>query len=227
MAVPYPSTLNVNVPGVAGSIQKVTATLHNFTHTCPEDLAVPGRGPTGAKTILMSGVGGCPQDASEPLINLTFDQAATSDLADIPVSGYPSSIAYKPSEASPTGSLTSPAPGSPYPVDLNVFNTTPPNGTWSLFIEDQARGRRPGAGRLVAEHHGTGEYRQRGQAQAEQEERNRRGPSDRRRCRPAQSERQGREERFGLKVRCRRRPWHGEAQGQGQGQGGKDAQQLR
>jgi len=134
-ASPYPAT--VNVTGFVGNVQKVTATLRSFTHTCPEDLAVLLVGPSGAKSILMGNVGGCPQGASEPVINLTFDQAATNSLADIASSGYPVSGSYRPSESGPTSSLSPPAPGSPYPVNLGIFGGTPANGVWQLFIEDQ------------------------------------------------------------------------------------------
>jgi large repetitive protein len=128
-ATPYPSTLNVT--GFAGNVQKVTATLRSFTHTCPDDLAVLLVGPGGAKSVLMGNVGGC---ADTGTINLTFDQTAANTLndADLAVSGT-----YRPSESGAT-SLTPPAPGGPYPVDLNVFNATPANGAWQLFIEDQA-----------------------------------------------------------------------------------------
>src|SRR3954452_3739822 len=76
---PYPSTITAS--GLAGNVQKATVTLRGFTHTCPEDLAVLLVGPSGAKSILMGNVAGCPQDAGgEPVIDLTFDQAAASGL---------------------------------------------------------------------------------------------------------------------------------------------------
>jgi subtilisin-like proprotein convertase family protein len=130
-ASPYPSTINVS--GLAGNVQKATVTLRSFTHTCPDDLAVLLVGPSGARSILMGNVGGCPQ-TDIGLINLTFDQAALSALNDVDTA---LSGTYRPSESGPTSSLTPPAPGSPYPVSLDVFNGTPANGAWSLFIEDQ------------------------------------------------------------------------------------------
>jgi subtilisin-like proprotein convertase family protein len=132
-ASPYPAT--VNVTGFVGNVQKVTATLRGFTHTCPDDLGVLLVGPSGAKSILMGNVGGCPGGSSAPVVNLTFDQVAASSLND---ADYPVSGTYRPSESGPTGSLSSPAPGSPYPLNLDIFNGTPANGVWQLFIEDQA-----------------------------------------------------------------------------------------
>jgi subtilisin-like proprotein convertase family protein len=132
VASPYPSTLNVI--GLAGNVQKVTATLNGFTHTCPADLVVLLAGPSGTNSTLMGGVGGCP-GTDIGLINLTFDQAAASELdsTDTALSGT-----YRPSGSG--GSFTPPAPGGTHPLDLNVFNGTPPNGVWQLFIEDQRGG---------------------------------------------------------------------------------------
>lgn len=131
-ATPYPSTINAT--GFGGPVQKATVTLHNFTHTCPEDLSVLLVGPSGAKTILMGNVGGCPQ-TDIGVLNLTFDQAAASEINDVDtvVSGT-----YKPSEDVPNfnGDLSPPAPPGPYPVNLDVFNGGAANGTWSLFIDD-------------------------------------------------------------------------------------------
>lgn len=133
---PYPSTINVT--GFTGNVQKVTATLRSFTHTCPDDIAVLLVGPSGANSILMGRVGGCPSGVSAPVVNLTFDQDATSTLNE---DDYPGSGTYRPSQ---TGTipdpLSAPAPGGPYPFFLDVFNGTPANGAWRLFIEDQEGG---------------------------------------------------------------------------------------
>ena len=134
-ANPYPSTLNVNVPGLAGNLQKVTATLHGYVHTCPTDVAILLVGPSGANTTLMGNVGGCPGTPdSTGVIDITFDEAATRTLNDTDVV---TSGTYLPS-ANGTTALSAPAPTGPYPLNLNVFNNLPPNGTWKLFIEDQA-----------------------------------------------------------------------------------------
>jgi hypothetical protein len=135
VATPYPSTIGAS--GFAGNVQKVTATLHSFSHTCPDDVAVLLVGP-GAKSILMGNVGGCSGDPTVLNVTLTFDQSATSVLNadDDAVSGT-----YRPS-INPLGldSLSPPAPGPPYPGNLDVFNGTPANGTWSLFVDDQFSG---------------------------------------------------------------------------------------
>jgi subtilisin-like proprotein convertase family protein len=135
VATPYPATIPAS--GFAGNLQKATVTLHSFTHTFPDDLVVDLVGPGGQNTLLMGRVGGDSGDP-QPFINLTFDQSASATLnsTDEATSGT-----YQPS-VDPTESpftLSPPAPsGSLTVADLNVFNTHPANGTWSLFIEDQA-----------------------------------------------------------------------------------------
>jgi subtilisin-like proprotein convertase family protein len=133
IASPYPSTINVN--GFAGNVQKATVTLNGFTHTYPDDIAVLLVGPSGANSILMGRVGG---SSDTGVISLTFDQSSPNTLNedDTATGGT-----YRPSQG-PTipDPLSPPAPGGPYPVDLNALNTSPANGTWKLFIEDQVSG---------------------------------------------------------------------------------------
>jgi subtilisin-like proprotein convertase family protein len=134
VASPYPSTINVT--GFAGNVQKVTATLNGFTHSYPDDIAVLLVGPSGTNSILMGHVGGDSGDP-QPQSNITFDQAALSTLntTNEVITGT-----YRPSvEQADMAAMSPPAPPGPvFPVDLNVFNNGPANGTWSLFIEDQA-----------------------------------------------------------------------------------------
>jgi subtilisin-like proprotein convertase family protein len=129
-ATPYPSS--VNASGFAGNVQKATVTLRNLTHTCPEDIQALLVGPSGAKSILMANVGGCPQ-TDIGLINLTFDQAVTNTIQ---TSTVPASGTYRPSDSGTTSSLSPPAPANPYQANLGVFNGTAANGTWNLFVED-------------------------------------------------------------------------------------------
>lgn len=131
-ATPYPSTINVT--GMAANITKATVTLNTFIHTYPDDLDVLLVGPTGANTVLMGQVGGT--DDPGP-IDVTFDQDATATLnsSDTMTAGT-----YQPSESGATASLDAPAPPAPYPVDLGVFNNTPGNGAWQLYILDTDSG---------------------------------------------------------------------------------------
>lgn len=134
---PYPST--VNATGFAGNVQKVTATLNGFSHSCPDDISVLLVGPTGTNSLLMGHVGGCPGEPDPAPVNITFDQASTNTLNDTDVV---TTGTYRPSQlATEVEPLRPPAPSSAfYPADLNLFNGKPANGTWSLYIDDQVGG---------------------------------------------------------------------------------------
>ena len=133
---PYPSSINVS--GLVGNLTKLTVTLNNLTHTYSRDIDILLIGPTGAKILLMSDVGG-----SSSLSNLTFtfDASATGFL---PETGQPTSGIYKPTDFTDVNGAdtfaNSPAPTGPYGVDLSVFNNTSPNGTWRLYVVDDGVG---------------------------------------------------------------------------------------
>jgi len=131
-AAPYPSTINVS--GLTGVVTKVTVTLNGFTHTFPADVDVLLVGPGGQQCILMSDAGG---SAAVSSVNLTFDDAAAVSLP----SSTLSSGTYKPTNYGSPDNFPPPGPGSvtqPLNPPLSVFNGTNPNGTWSLFVVDDA-----------------------------------------------------------------------------------------
>jgi hypothetical protein len=73
-------------------------------------------------------------------LTLTFDDAAAGPVPSPAVSGT-----FKPTQSGDDGcpldsttSYPSPAPGSPYGTALSSFNGTDPNGTWSLYVVDNA-----------------------------------------------------------------------------------------
>jgi hypothetical protein len=146
LATPYPSELNVS--GVTGNVDSVTATLNNVqTFNGPDGSSQVINlllvGPEGQKVVLMSQVGSAPLNN----ITLNFDDNAAAFLGQ----PYPTTLPiiasgnYKPSNYSfngfrdiypfvgdtPTG-----APEGPYGSTLSVFNNTSPNGTWKLFAVD-------------------------------------------------------------------------------------------
>lgn len=128
-ASPYPSVINVS--GIAGTVTKVTATLHSLTHTFPGDLDVLLVGPGGQKVMLMSDVGGG-NDVNN--ITLTFSDGAPSVPPTL-VSGT-----FAPVNSGTTDPFPAPAPAAPYGTALSAFNGVDPNGTWRLFIVDDAGG---------------------------------------------------------------------------------------
>jgi uncharacterized repeat protein (TIGR01451 family) len=128
-AVPYPSTISIS--GITGTVTKVTATLTGLSHTFPDDIDVLLVGPGGQKVMLMSDVGG---GNSVTNITITLDDSAASSLPD---STLISSGTYKPTNIDTnTDNFPAPAPGPPYLTNLSVFNSQNPNGTWSLYVQD-------------------------------------------------------------------------------------------
>jgi subtilisin-like proprotein convertase family protein len=126
----YPS--KITVAGLPSNPSKVTVTLKGISHTYPDDLDILLVGPGGQKVLLMSDAGG-----GSDLINttLTFDDAAASKLADTSaiVAGT-----YKPTDFVTGDTFPSPAPAGPYGTALSAFNGLNPNGTWSLYVLDDA-----------------------------------------------------------------------------------------
>jgi uncharacterized repeat protein (TIGR01451 family) len=134
IATPYPSSIVVsNLPG---TIIKVVATLNNINHPFPRDIDILLVGPQGQKVMLMSDVG-----AGFALNNVTlsFDDKAAATLPETSqiVSGI-----YRPINYAGVGTADSfapPAPAMPYTnTFFSVFDNSDPNGTWSLFVVDDA-----------------------------------------------------------------------------------------
>jgi subtilisin-like proprotein convertase family protein len=129
----YPSPITVS--GLSGTIVDVNVTLTGLSHTFPDDVDVLLVGPLGQKVVLMADVGGGLDVVS---IGLTFDDAASASLPDVAqiVAGT-----FKPT-VGVGGAFNgaAPAPAGPYGTTLSGFNATAPNGTWSLFVWDDAGG---------------------------------------------------------------------------------------
>jgi thermitase len=125
-AAPFPST--IVVPPGMGTIANVKVVLRGFSHTWPDDVDVLLIGPTNQSVILMSDVGGS-VDASN--LTLTFDDSAPS------IGGTLSTGTFRPTDEELGDSFGSAPPG-PYGSTLAGFNGTNPEGTWRLFIVDDA-----------------------------------------------------------------------------------------
>jgi subtilisin-like proprotein convertase family protein len=127
---PYPS--NVSISGMTGTITKVTVTLKGISHTYPDDLDVLLVGPAGQNAVVMSDVGGS-VDVNN--LNLTLDDAAALSLPD---ASALTSGTFKPTNVGTTDSFPAPAPATSGGSALSVFNGTNPNGTWRLYVVDDA-----------------------------------------------------------------------------------------
>jgi subtilisin-like proprotein convertase family protein len=140
----YPSSITVT--GFSGqAVIKATVTVYGFTHGFPSDVDILLVGPQGQKSILMANTGG-QNKYSVTNLTLTFDDDASSTLPIYtrlasgtfkPTNGY-ASIGYTnlPFEFP----LPAPAGNSNSPTGLSVFKNTDPNGTWKLFVVDDASG---------------------------------------------------------------------------------------
>jgi subtilisin-like proprotein convertase family protein len=129
-ATPYPA--NLAVAGLSGTIQSLAVRLDGVTHTFPGDLEVVLVGPGGQRVNLWSDAG-----ASVDLSNaaITFRDGFPPLAGDNLTPGG----TYAPTDATPFGeSLPAPAPAAPYSATLSTFNGLDPNGTWSLYVADDA-----------------------------------------------------------------------------------------
>lgn len=129
-ATPYPSEIAVS--GLVGAVEKVTVTLSGFTHTFPSDVDVLLVAPSGQTVVLMSDAGGGTDVSS---IDLTFDDDAATALPSVLVSGT-----FRPTNAGVGDAYPAPAPPTPHGATLAALKGASPNGTWRLFVNDDAAG---------------------------------------------------------------------------------------
>lgn len=133
----YPSPIVVS--GEVGVVQRVSVTLNGFSHAFPADTDFLLVSPSGRKSVLMSDFGAGSPGVSN--INVTLD-----DYADRPI---PSTVtgntgvpfvtgSYRPANSGTTDIFPAPAPAAPYTYTLSAFNGDTPNGTWNLYIIDDA-----------------------------------------------------------------------------------------
>ena len=135
-ANPYPS--NINIAGVVGTVTKVTVSVTGFSHTFPGDVDMLLVGPGGQKFIVMSDSGGGTDVVN---LNMTFDDTAATLLPATLVSGT-----FRPTNIGTGDLFPAPAPSAPYQSPAtagaatfaSVFNGLNPNGTWSLYVVDDA-----------------------------------------------------------------------------------------
>ncbi|MBP6004072.1 MAG: M36 family metallopeptidase [Pyrinomonadaceae bacterium] len=136
-ATPYPS--NIAVSGLTGN-KVISMTLTGMSHTFPADVDVLLVGPGGQKFIPMSDQGGG-NDMSN--VNLTLVDSAAAALPTTIVSGE-----FRPTADATADTFAAPAPAGPYtlpaPGGAGTFASTfgvdgtAMNGTWSLYVVDDA-----------------------------------------------------------------------------------------
>ena len=128
LAAPYPST--IVVPAGLGTVARTRVVLRGLTHSFPSDVDVLLVSPGGQTVVLMSDVGGS-FDVSN--VTLTFDDDAP------PLSSAAlSSGVFRPTNPVTGDFFPSPAPSAPHGSSLSSFNGVAAEGTWRLFVIDDA-----------------------------------------------------------------------------------------
>ena len=131
----YPSSITFsNVPG---KIIRMSLRLRQMTHTFPDDYDILLVGPQGQKAMLMSDCGG-----SVAVVNYTVFITETA-LAMPDSSALDDPYGYLPtnySGGSDPHDIFPPNAANIYSTSLAVFNNTDPNGTWNLYVVDDATG---------------------------------------------------------------------------------------
>lgn len=127
-----PFGASISVAGVTGVVSKVTVTLNGLNHTWLEDLSVLLLAPNGQQVMLFSGAG---RDCNVHSATLTFDDAAAAPL---PVAGPIASGTYQPNNYVTNLTTITGVPDGPHTDTLSGLNGIDPNGTWALFVMDNA-----------------------------------------------------------------------------------------
>ena len=134
-ASPYPS--NVVVSGMAGPITTVTVALNNLTHSTLNDVDVLLVAPTGQNLIVLSDIGDPSTLATANNATLTFSDAAANT---VPPGTVPTGT-FRPTNNLAGDTFPAPAPAPSSQTTLaGAFTGINPNGTWALYVVDDATG---------------------------------------------------------------------------------------
>ncbi len=129
-ANPYPST--VSVSGLTGNITNIRVFINNLSHTWPTDIDMVLFGPTGAHSIIFTdAIGGSGGISGR---NYIFEIGASV----LPATGFPASGTYGVVNHGVYNGAGTPSAVSS--ANLSNFVGTNPNGTWSLYVFDDATG---------------------------------------------------------------------------------------
>jgi subtilisin-like proprotein convertase family protein len=134
----YPAPIAVT--GLSGPVTDVDVSLHGLQHTFPSDLDVLLVGPAGQRALVMSDVSN--GDLASGTVDLDLDDEAA---ASMPVGTALQTGRFRPTDSdvdAVTGD-TDEFIGEPGSTDgdssaLSVFDGTDPNGTWKLYVVDDA-----------------------------------------------------------------------------------------
>src|SRR5256714_10053185 len=164
-ATPYPSIINVT--SSPNNITNLTVTITGFSHTNAADVDMLLVGPTGAKMLIWSDVGGDSPGGNVSNLTITLSDAATHFMGRPGATGGDATTlasgTFKPTNCnsvnqcdtvnngSANDTFPSPAPSGPYLSNsplasvgtstiASIFNNTNPVGQWKLYVSDDAGG---------------------------------------------------------------------------------------
>jgi subtilisin-like proprotein convertase family protein len=120
---------------MTGKISNLKVTITGLSHTSVSDVDMLLVSPDGRGLILMSDAG----SGAASSVDLTFDDTAGGPI----LNGTVGTGTYRPTDSSVPDSFPAPAPYRPWHVQtgsnqLSNFNGYSPNGTWQLFVVDDA-----------------------------------------------------------------------------------------
>ncbi|SMP75586.1 Dockerin type I repeat-containing protein [Neorhodopirellula lusitana] len=126
----YPS--EIAVTGLVGLVEDINVTFTGMNHTFPDDIDVMLVAPTGDNATIFSDLG-----STGDLVNvdITLDDEAVGPL---PNSGPIITGTFQPTNIGAGDPFDPPAPLPSPNVALSTFDGLNANGTWSLFIDDDA-----------------------------------------------------------------------------------------
>lgn len=133
----YPSPIVAS--GLSGVVERVSVTINGLSHAFPADTDFLLVSPSGRKSVLMSDFGAGSPGVSN--INVTLDDYAARPIPSTVTgnTGVPFVTgSYRPANSGTTDLFPAPAPAAPYTYTLSAFNGDSPNGTWNLYIIDDA-----------------------------------------------------------------------------------------
>ena len=135
-ANPYPSSITVS--GMTGLITDVDVRLFGVNHGIGQDIDMMLVGPNGQNIVVMSDVPS-PGGFSITNANITFDDSAPSGVPNAAITGSPT---FKPTNLGAAGADSFPSAPTPstHLTLAAAFSGANPNGTWSLYIVDDASG---------------------------------------------------------------------------------------
>ncbi|GAB5497399.1 MAG: hypothetical protein Phyf2KO_24790 [Phycisphaerales bacterium] len=133
-ALLFPS--DISVAGASGPISDVNITLNDGAHTWADDMEIVLVSPAGTAVMVMADAGGNDNIAG----SITFDDQAAGPIGDTGQGANDDldfSGSFQTSVYGTTFATTAPATSGTL---LSLFNGEDANGTWSLYVYDDAGG---------------------------------------------------------------------------------------